>query len=144
MQCAGLFRLFSPGKASSHSAALPSGFLCVSLCAVFSFFRNPPNSDKDFRIFNVRTFLCVRIHTGIYYYYYYYYHYYYYIIIIIITMYFNYSSRDLDPQAYNATCLSALYLLIYSCLHLPAKNMFARVMFTINQVCTSLERTSHR
>ena len=28
------------------------------------FFRNPPNSDMDYSIFNVRTFLCVRVHTG--------------------------------------------------------------------------------
>ena len=35
------------------------------LCVVFSCFRNPPNSDMDYRIFNVRTFLCVRTHTGV-------------------------------------------------------------------------------
>ena len=35
------------------------------LCAVFSCFRNPPNSDMDYRIFNVHTFLCVRIHSGV-------------------------------------------------------------------------------
>ena len=28
-------------------------------------FRNPPSSDMDYRIFNVRTFLCVRVHTGV-------------------------------------------------------------------------------
>ena len=38
----------------------------ASACWVFSCFRNPPNSDMDYRIFNVRTwsFLCVHIHTG--------------------------------------------------------------------------------
>ena len=37
-----------------------------SACWVFSCFRNRPNSDMDYRIFNVRTwsFLCARIHTG--------------------------------------------------------------------------------
>ena len=49
------FRLLSEGKASSHSTALPS-FFCFFLCAVFSCFHNPPNSDMDYRIFNVRTF----------------------------------------------------------------------------------------
>ena len=60
----GKFRLVSTGKASSHSTALPSLFF---LCAVFSCFRNPPNSDIDYRIFDVRTrsFLCVSIHTGV-------------------------------------------------------------------------------
>ena len=52
-----------PGKANSHSAVLH--ILCVFMCAVFSCFRNPPNYDKDYRIVNVRTFLCVRIHTGV-------------------------------------------------------------------------------
>ena len=56
------FRLFSPGKASSHST-LPR-FFSFFLCAVFSCFRNPTNSDMDYRIFDVRTLLCVRIHTG--------------------------------------------------------------------------------
>ena len=32
---------------------------------MFWCFRNPPNSDMDFRIFNERTFLCVRLHTGV-------------------------------------------------------------------------------
>ena len=34
---------------------------------LFSCFHNPPNSDGDYRIFNVRTrsFVCVRIHTGV-------------------------------------------------------------------------------
>ena len=45
-------------------AALPS---LTRACWVFSCFRNPPNSDMDYRILNVRTesFLCVRIHTGV-------------------------------------------------------------------------------
>ena len=45
-------------------AALPSH---TSACWVFSCFRNPPNSDMDYRIFNVcmRSFLCVHIHTGV-------------------------------------------------------------------------------
>ena len=44
-------------------AALPSP---ISACWVFSCFRNPPNSDMDYRIFNVRTwpFLSVHMHTG--------------------------------------------------------------------------------
>ena len=38
----------------------------VFLCAVFLCFRNPPKSNMDYRIFNVRTFLCVHIpHTGV-------------------------------------------------------------------------------
>ena len=43
-------------------AALPSP---TGACWVFLCFRNAPNSDVDYRIFNVRTwpFLCVRIHT---------------------------------------------------------------------------------
>ena len=59
----GRFGLLSSGNASSHSTALPS--FVFSLCAIFSCFRNPPSSDIDYRIFNVRTFLCVRIHTGV-------------------------------------------------------------------------------
>ena len=41
--------------------------LQVSACWVFSCFRNPPNSDMDYSIFNVPTwsFLCVRIHMGV-------------------------------------------------------------------------------
>ena len=63
MHCTGNAGCFPRGKASSHSTALPS-FCCCFLCAVFSCFRNPPNSDINYRIFNMRTFLCVRIHTG--------------------------------------------------------------------------------
>ena len=41
--------------------------LFFSACWVFSCFRNPPNSDMDYRIFNVRTcsLLCLRIHTRV-------------------------------------------------------------------------------
>ena len=58
------FGLLSPEKASSHCTALPR-FCCCFLCAVFSCFCNPPNSDMAYGIFNVRTFLCVRIHTRV-------------------------------------------------------------------------------
>ena len=37
----------------------------IFLCAVFSCFRNPLNSDMDYGIFNMRTFLCVCIHMGV-------------------------------------------------------------------------------
>ena len=36
-----------------------------SACWVSSCFHNPPNSDMGYKIFYVRTFLCVRIHTGV-------------------------------------------------------------------------------
>ena len=41
--------------------------LFFSACLVFSCFGNPPNSDMDYRIFNVRmwAFLSVRIHKGV-------------------------------------------------------------------------------
>ena len=57
------FRLLFLEKASSRSTALPSFFPCVQC---FSCFHNPPNSDIDYRIFNMRmwSFLCVHIHTG--------------------------------------------------------------------------------
>ena len=61
----GKFWMLSSGKASSHGTALPS-FVWVFSCVQFSCFRNPPNSDMDYRILNVRTFfLCVRIRTGV-------------------------------------------------------------------------------
>ena len=56
-----------PGQATAASrAALPSP---TSACWVFSCFRNPPNSDMDHRIFNVRrptwSFLCAAcVYTG--------------------------------------------------------------------------------
>ena len=39
------------------------GYKCMLVIVVF---HNPPNSDIDYRMFNVRTwyFVCVRIHTG--------------------------------------------------------------------------------
>ena len=45
----------------------PDQLLLFSACWVFSCFRNPPNSDMEYRIFIDRTwsFLCVRIHTGV-------------------------------------------------------------------------------
>ena len=49
----GKFGLLSPGKASSHSTALPS--YCFFLCAVFSCFRNPPYSDMT-----TGSLMCVR------------------------------------------------------------------------------------
>ena len=61
----GKFGLLSPGNASSHSMALPSFFVFFFLCAVFLCFCNPPNSDMNYRIFNVRNFLCVHIHMGV-------------------------------------------------------------------------------
>ena len=41
--------------------------LLFSACWIFSCFRNPPNSDMDYRIFTVRTwsFLRMHIHTGV-------------------------------------------------------------------------------
>ena len=46
----------------------PAGYILphFSACWVFSCFHNPPNSDKNYMIFNVRTWslLCVRINTG--------------------------------------------------------------------------------
>ena len=35
------------------------------MMGLFRVVRNPPNSDMDYMIFNVRTILCVRIHTGL-------------------------------------------------------------------------------
>ena len=55
------FRLLSPGKASSHSTELPRFFFLFSVWC----FCNPPNFDMDYRILNVHTFLCMRIHTGV-------------------------------------------------------------------------------
>ena len=45
----------------------PAQLLFFSACSIFSCFPNPPNSDMDYRIFNVRmwSLLCVCIHTGI-------------------------------------------------------------------------------
>ena len=45
----------------------PTQLLFFSACWVFLSFHHPPNSDIDYRIFNMHTwsFLCVRIHTGV-------------------------------------------------------------------------------
>ena len=40
-------------------------FLVFFLRAMFSCFPNPPYSDMDYRICNVRTLLCVPIHMGL-------------------------------------------------------------------------------
>ena len=63
------FGKFGPpylGKATAAArVALPSP---TSACWVFSWFRNPPHSDMDYRIFNVRTWSSVcmhKIHTGV-------------------------------------------------------------------------------
>ena len=39
----------------------------TSTCWLFLCFHNPPNSDIDYWIFNMRTwsFVCMRIHTGV-------------------------------------------------------------------------------
>ena len=49
---------------ATATAVLPSP---TSACWVFSCFHNPPNSDMDNMIFNMRTwsFLCVHIHMGV-------------------------------------------------------------------------------
>ena len=59
------FRPPYPSKATAAARAALSS--AISACFIFLCFHNPPNSDMDCRIFNVRTwsFLCVRIHTGI-------------------------------------------------------------------------------
>ena len=54
MQCTGNSGWFPPGKASSHSTALPRVFF---LRAVFSCFHNSPNTDMDYMILNVRTYV---------------------------------------------------------------------------------------
>ena len=62
MQCTWHSGCFPRGKRAAMLRRYPVFFLC----AVFSCFRNPPNSNIDYRIFNVRTFLCVRIiHTRV-------------------------------------------------------------------------------
>ena len=45
----------------------PAQLLLFSECWLFLCFRNPPNSDMDYRIIIVHTwsFLCVRIHMGV-------------------------------------------------------------------------------
>ena len=63
MQCTGNSGCFPRGKRAATVRRYPV-FGLFSPCAVFSCFRNPPNSDMEYRIINMRTFLCVRIHTG--------------------------------------------------------------------------------
>ena len=60
-----LYRLPYLGKATAATVAVLAS--PTSACWVFSCFRNPPNCDRDYRIFNVRmwSFLRVRIHTGV-------------------------------------------------------------------------------
>ena len=50
--------------AGAARSAIPNP---TNVCWVFSCFRNQPNYDMDYRIFNVRTWLllCVRMHTGV-------------------------------------------------------------------------------
>ena len=55
------------GMATVYSSRKSSANQSYSACWVFTCFCNPPNSDMDYRIFNVRTwsFLCVRIHMRV-------------------------------------------------------------------------------
>ena len=53
MQCTGISGCFLRGNLAAIVQRYP-GFVFL-MCAVFSCFRNPPNSDMDYRIFNVRT-----------------------------------------------------------------------------------------
>ena len=63
MQCTGYSGCFPLGKGAAIVRRYPCWFFF--LCAAIPCFRNPPNYDMDYRIFNVRTFLCVSIHTGV-------------------------------------------------------------------------------
>ena len=61
------FRLPCLGKPKATAAAravLPNP---TNACWIFLCFCNPPNTDMDYRIFNVCTwpFLCVCVHTGV-------------------------------------------------------------------------------
>ena len=49
----GKVELLSPGKAAVKESCFPA----YSACWVFSCFHNPPNSDMDYRIFNVLTYV---------------------------------------------------------------------------------------
>ena len=57
---------FSQGKPAATESRYPT-ITNLSACWSFSCFHNPPNSDMDCRIFNVRTslFVFVRVHTGV-------------------------------------------------------------------------------
>ena len=60
-----LILVINSGKATAAArTALPS---LTSACWIFSCFRNPPSSEMDYRISNVRTwsFLCLLQHTGV-------------------------------------------------------------------------------
>ena len=61
MQCTGNWGCFPRGKRAAIIRRYPffSPFL-FPVC-----FHNPPNSDMDYGIFNVCTFLCVRIYMGV-------------------------------------------------------------------------------
>ena len=70
MQCTEEIGLLSPGKASSHSTALPSifCFLLFFLCAVFSCFHTTGCDAYSFtidanRILNMRTIWVCAVHT---------------------------------------------------------------------------------
>ena len=65
MQCTGNWSCFPPGESEQPQYGATQFFIIFPLCVVFPCFRNPPNCDMDYRIFNVHTFLCVRIHTGV-------------------------------------------------------------------------------
>ena len=59
---------FRQGKSVATESRYPTLTNNESAWWVFSCFHNPPNSDMDYRIFNVRTwlFLCVRgVHMGV-------------------------------------------------------------------------------
>ena len=63
----GKFGLLSLGKASIHKTALPScWWFLFFLCAVFSCFRNPPNSDWNTGSLTcrVRSYACVYTRRG--------------------------------------------------------------------------------
>ena len=58
----GKFGLLSPGKVSCDRVAVLH-LRCMLGVLVF---HNPPNSNTDYRTFNVRTVLCMQLHTGMY------------------------------------------------------------------------------
>ena len=65
MQCMGNLGCFPRGKRAAITDK--PVFFSLFLFSCVQCFRNPPNSDMDYRIFNVCTwsFLCVRIHMGV-------------------------------------------------------------------------------
>ena len=52
MQCTGTSGCFPRGKRAAIARRYPPPH---TLCAVFSCFRNPPYTDMDYMIFNMRT-----------------------------------------------------------------------------------------